>query len=308
MGPEEFAEAPFLPAPYEFELLRALAAQPDGGGPLFERMIADGTPTEVSIAEDKRSLTLLFDPSVSMLLVSDPSDPEDGRFRWRRLRRLVLRNLLLSNLARSRAALQDRYPLLAKALSYPRPTVDGSHEFAALTQLEARCDVQLERSETVTFDLPFGASGSKEEDTGLRAQLSHQLAQLSPDQVVAMVQDDLFDLKAAGAVPTVYPVEQWDELTALVRHANPVDRASVSLVLPVEARLLVDLGTQMKPMTLETTVALFYLDLNPAEVMDAVRSAVMSRPASEVLEHNGLSLRDLSIRESRFAAPAKSDE
>ena len=132
LDPKEFAGAPFLPAPYEFELLRALAAQPDGGGPLFERMIADGTPTEVSLAEDKHSLTLLFDPSVSMLLVSDPSDPEDGRFRWRRLRRLVLRNLLLSNLARSRAALQDRYPLLANALSYPRPTVDGSHELSLI--------------------------------------------------------------------------------------------------------------------------------------------------------------------------------
>lgn len=306
LEPDDFASAPPLPLLKEAQILQALAAEKDGGGPLLERLIAQGHPIELTLAAaEKKRFYLHFDSGSAVLLVEDPDAAEAGLWRWRRLRRLVMRDLLLRNYSRRRAELQDVYPLLNEALRFPRPTLIQTASFPALAQLKSRCIAQLELGEAVTFDrqiVPSADALDSDALLQLRADIQLYLARLTSDQICAMIQDDLYEIGLASQVPTAFPMPAYSELSALVRHTNPHSRATVSLAVPVDFTLQVDMGEATESESYSTKAVLLYLELAPTEVMEVFRSVSPTQTALQVLEENGLSLSDLAIREARFDA------
>ncbi len=302
IDPDGLAGASALPAPYETALRRVLRTHPDGGGSLIERLLTAPEPIAITLPHGGKTLLLFFDPDTATLVVRDPNGPNDQVWRWRRLRRLVLRDRLLRSLSARANAAHELSPQVRQALRYPRPDPGHADRIPALNQLRERSDARLDISETVTFDrltVPPIDTLEEADMSSLRRDIRDHLAALSGDQTAAMVQDSAFENATPGLSPVVFPLDATEELMALVRHANPPGRSSVSLVLPVEATLSVDLGPDQPEETASAQVALLYLDLEPGNVMAAIRENTLLGAAEAILEQNGLSLLSLSIREAR---------
>lgn len=300
---KDFAAAGGLPASYEYELRRVLAAQPDGGGTLIERLLGAKEAVEITLPDNGATLLLAFDPNSASLIVCDPTGAEGRVWQWRRLRRLVLRDRLLRGLSRHNGAVHELSPIVRETLRYPRPVVSSAANIKALFHLAEQADARLEISENVTFDrktFPFIDEADDNTAASLRHQVQAQLSNLSSDQSVAMVQDGAFENAVQQLVPVVFSIDSFSELSTVVREANPPSRITVSLALPCEAEFHVDLGPGHKDETARTEVTLLYLDLTPGDVMEVMRENTLIMPAETVLEQNGLSLLSLSIRESRL--------
>ena len=283
--------------------LRALFAQPERGELILKQLLSFGGAVNVTVEDGARTLVLFLDPETAVLLVSDPDELEGGLYRWRRFRRLVLRDLLLRDESRRDRPLSEIYPFVAQLLKFPRPSLQRTSAFPALSQLVARSHARLEISEGVTFDrraLPWAETLDEAGVSALRSEVAAHLSSLTSDQVAAMVQDDLFDLNPTHLVPTVFPIENYNDIAALIRHANPKSRPTVSIVLPTQAVLSVALGAGAAAQERPAEVALLYLELTPWDVMNVIRSNDLIENASAVLETNGLSLTELAIRENRF--------
>lgn len=297
-----------LPPQFASALVKALSALPDGGSALLERMIAEGTAIALKLPSGFGTLHLSCDPVSGVLNVTDRADAGGRTWRWLKLRRLILRDLLLRDLARRRATIRENYPLLSKVLGYPRPDVSARHALPALAQLQSRGIARLEASEAMIFErrmLPPTGSGEPHE---AREDLQRILAALSPEQVIAMAQDDVFEDVAIRPLPTIFPMDEFEGLAVLVRDANPPSRASVSLVVPVEVALSCDFDDGPAVESPPVRVAILYLDLTPAEVMEVIRSNTLTLPAAEVLERSGLSLASLVQREAQPEAVAARDD
>ena len=275
-----------VPAVLETDVLRALSRLSDGGRSLCARLVAQARP--VKLAAGDRWLGLFFDRASGVLLVYEPPAEAADPPRWQRLRRVALRDYLARNLEEWPAAFGSDSARLEHALHYPRPAIQVAEALPALAHLAARAADRLERSETAARQ-------------AARERAAPGDAAPSEDAALARVQDALFEGAAELAMPTAFPITAYRDLASQVRAANPPARSSVSLVLPV----LTDPGRD--PAAARVTAAILHLDLTPAEVMAAIRSSTLARPAQEVLGDNGLSLSNLLMREARSAAASLSD-